>query len=442
MCGLSIVLGADLDAADINMFKNMLTVSQLRGADSTGMFQVREPGKNHNPKQSLGTNALKAAVNSTFFLDTKQADKFLQNNIHKRVLVGHARAATVGSISDENAHPFDMDNVIGAVNGTVTKFDIPDHLGFETDSEAMLNYIDQNDKLEACATLIGLPRAPFAMIFFDRRDNTLNILRSEIESSHESRPLVFYYDKDHTRLYGSSEWWMAFGSAQRNNVILDTKAMSFSPNVNELVVFSLNDDKFIRHPKLIKLVPKRKPVQVYSGSRPAVGTHYPIVDWSQYSDTLGAAKATANEIVSSSATAADLAKTAIQNWPIKQDKKNNSDLEALGERLKKARAEYKKNHSTHGSAVIFDSENDRQYHGPDGAQITERRFREIIGTGCAVCDAVVDWKEPNLDTKIAYLFSDIGTRFICEDCADGDPEWLMTYGRVYKPADALKGKLQ
>jgi hypothetical protein len=117
-------------------------------------------------------------------------------------LMGHCRAATVGSILKSNAHPFSFPGVVGAMNGTFYgSFDGSND--FDTDSEAIFNNIDKAIGEGKDAIEVGLQNSmvyspKFALTFINKKDSTLNFIRNK------ERPLHFTYIHDRKTLVWSS----------------------------------------------------------------------------------------------------------------------------------------------------------------------------------------------------------------------------------------------
>ena len=113
-------------AAERTAFTELLYLDAVRGWDSTGVFNVKPDGS---------TMMFKQASVPTEFLQRTGA----KNVIEKAgvfALVGHNRAATKGLVNDDNAHPFQHDDVIGVHNGTLrTTYQLPNSSKFTVDSD-------------------------------------------------------------------------------------------------------------------------------------------------------------------------------------------------------------------------------------------------------------------------------------------------------------------
>ena len=101
MCGIVAYLTAYSNGFGYNeskVFNNMLFLDTLRGWDSTGVFGVSNVGN---------VGILKAAINAPNFMQTQEYKDFMAEAVKNGMcLIGHNRAATRGSVTDANAHPF------------------------------------------------------------------------------------------------------------------------------------------------------------------------------------------------------------------------------------------------------------------------------------------------------------------------------------------------
>lgn len=201
MCGLVGVAG-DIDAKIIKMFNDMMIFNTTRGRDSTGVASV-----------ARGSNAFdlfKMTVHASVLQEFKGYDRVVTPG--RKALIGHARSATVGTVSVGNAHPFEFDKIIGAHNGTIpyhAKSDLPRHNEFGTDSEALFNSINDRGVSETIGSLTG---GAYALTWFDAENNTMNLLRND------ERPLVFGVINDGKTLVWASEPYFIRAACMRHNI--------------------------------------------------------------------------------------------------------------------------------------------------------------------------------------------------------------------------------
>lgn len=194
MCGIVAVIGNMLKA-DVSAFQDMLVFDAVRGFDSTGVFSVC--GKDNylvkmpvSPQDLMQTRGYK---NATY----KVPD----------ILIGHNRAATVGSVTSANAHPFDVGGIVGVHNGTLTSWkDLKDADKFTVDSECMLHNFEVRGIEETWKTLRGAG----ASVWYDKNTGSTFFIRNK------ERPL--YYAESDKCIYVASEGWMIRVGAGRNNI--------------------------------------------------------------------------------------------------------------------------------------------------------------------------------------------------------------------------------
>jgi|SRR5665213_568963 len=177
MCGLVGCVG-ELTDADIVAFSYLGSLASLRGVDSTGFMDWRDKGKNREqPGWTYGKSLEDAhsvfATNGKFYFDFVWKS-YVKHN--PTVLAAHARAATIGKITVQNAHPFRIEHVLGMHNGTI-RFGLDNADKFETDSQALFdNLVREGDV--AIQKLVDNSNAAYALVWIDSRDKTLNLMRN------------------------------------------------------------------------------------------------------------------------------------------------------------------------------------------------------------------------------------------------------------------------
>ncbi len=193
MCGISGAYSPHMSAKDVEVFKKLLIINQLRGEDSTGVLRVNT-GKQIQMMRGLG--------DSSQFLRTDAAKQFVNIETNPMLLLGHCRKATVGAINKKNIHPFSFQHVIGVMNGTFRgTFDNSDK--FSTDTEAI--YFNINKSIDETGDFVtGLQNSmvyspEYALAFVDRKNSTLNFIKNT------KRPLHFTYVNNRKTLVWSSD---------------------------------------------------------------------------------------------------------------------------------------------------------------------------------------------------------------------------------------------
>ena len=206
MCGLVGVASSLVAGNEIKAFTDLLVMSSLRGMHSTGIGVISKETK--NGKEWINFDIHKQVGDPFAFLDNKQTDRTLSIP-GKKIIFGHTRHATRGTINKVNAHPFETDDVMGAHNGTIMS-GIKDMHKFGTDSEAIYNSIQE---IGAQDTIKDM-RGAWALTWYDVRDNTLNFLRNK------ERPLCFCFNSGGTTVFWASEAGMLYTALARNNITI------------------------------------------------------------------------------------------------------------------------------------------------------------------------------------------------------------------------------
>ena len=152
-------------------FRDLLVLDSLRGFDSTGMFY--EDGKGE-------TKYIKKAITGAEFV----RDNVSRNSMRGyRYAIGHNRAATIGKVTDELAHPFVYENVCGVHNGTISSwrwlFDDADQ-SVESDTAKLYSQLDKTDAdvKSVIGVLDEAEAGAYALVWRDRRVNELRIARN------------------------------------------------------------------------------------------------------------------------------------------------------------------------------------------------------------------------------------------------------------------------
>lgn len=177
--------------------KQALIIDTLRGDDSTGAF-----GVGHNKFFDDGTAYwYKALGGGEHFVDQKEYWENFADVSPYRCVVGHNRAATMGSVDTDSAHPFQEGPITLVHNGTLTStYHLPRSLAelgkeVEVDSHAICHNLATHSVEEVVAGLYGA----FALVWHDARDDSINVVRNS------KRPLHFGLNKTKDTLYFMSE---------------------------------------------------------------------------------------------------------------------------------------------------------------------------------------------------------------------------------------------
>lgn len=189
MCGLVGIAG-DTSGTWKDVFARLLLFDSVRGLHSTGAGFVGRYNDSITVAKALG--------NPFNLLHSDEFEEAISVKHTSKVLLGHNRYATTGDKTVANAHPFALDNVIGMHNGTLDRHshsDLLDYKKFGTDSEAIFNSFDKEDVPSTLKVMSGA----WALVWYDKRDGTLNFLRND------KRPLHYCYSADRCTIIWASE---------------------------------------------------------------------------------------------------------------------------------------------------------------------------------------------------------------------------------------------
>lgn len=206
MCGI-VGCAGNLFMSDFKAFRDMLCFDVVRGQDSTGV--VRIPATvNAKPEvvKELGHPMnLWTPEDKQGLFDDRGVVKW-----QSKCLIGHNRAATIGDVNKENAHPFifegDEGHVYGVHNGTLWTYnDLEgDH---DIDSKAIYQTIADKGIDHCWENLCGAA----ALVWWDQDTQRLYMIRND------KRPL-YIRETGRGSLYWASEPWMIDIAMGRNKI--------------------------------------------------------------------------------------------------------------------------------------------------------------------------------------------------------------------------------
>lgn len=201
MCGIVSIISkraAGFWAAEVELFEGLLVLDTLRGLDSTGVISI------DNRRQ---VKMMKIASHPYHLFAVDEYKKWRgEAQANARILVGHNRKATQGSINSANAHPFHENNIVLVHNGTLRGDHKKDFAPTEVDSHA-LAVAFARDGAEATIPKIN---GAFALVWWDTEKNRLFAVRND------ERPLAMVETEDFIVML--SEPWMALQLLNRKNI--------------------------------------------------------------------------------------------------------------------------------------------------------------------------------------------------------------------------------
>lgn len=251
MCGIAGFVTTEKGKAKLERAKfvaNALLLNTLRGADSTGLFYVP-----HNAKKGDQAGWIKNALSGPEFMNDKEYDKIMDDVDDYSAVVCHNRAATIGKVSTETAHPFQEGPVTLVHNGTLdTTFGLPkamhelnsDKKEGDSKIEVDSHVICHNLSTDSIEKVIGGLWGAFALVWHDARENSLYIIRND------RRPLHITSDLDSNTAYFMSEAEMLSLICKRNSIRIGP---IFQPEAGVLLRFDLSGSKLKPIAKKLKL---------------------------------------------------------------------------------------------------------------------------------------------------------------------------------------------
>lgn len=241
MCGIFGVSGQFITTQPEDKFIRHATIAgAVRGLDATGYVFLT------NSKVSPTTYLKKAVNGATFVNEVWNPEWNMGSSTHS--IIGHNRAATVGSINDDTAHPFIEGNIIGVHNGTLTgdwRGDLQVSRKTDVDSRGLYRAISARGIDWAISNLYGAA----ALVWAEIDSQRMFVYRNA------DRPLHYTENVDTNKVYYASEagmltWLLGKVGIKHGEV----KAF----NVNTLYEITGGTVKVLRTlPRAVKSYPQR-----------------------------------------------------------------------------------------------------------------------------------------------------------------------------------------
>lgn len=194
MCGIVgfVTLAAAMDWSKKRDWLNRaLFVDTLRGEDSTGIFCVPKTEPLNAPL------IYKKAVSGPDFIQLNATKRLLMDTDKYFCVVGHNRKATVGSIRNETAHPFQHGHITLVHNGTLDST-AGIGAGHTVDSEGICKALCETEPKKLLEEIEGA----FTLVWYNHKDGTLHLARNK------ERPLSFCVTKNGETMFFASLPWM------------------------------------------------------------------------------------------------------------------------------------------------------------------------------------------------------------------------------------------
>ena len=210
MCGIcGAIASHTVTPFEVGNVQKLLSLNYYRGRDSTGMFDVVEINKDKLKLTGKGKHKTKEVGHPTLYwkrtdpaflfanreMEIQRITRWTDHTL--RAVVCHARAATIGKVTADNAHPFVFNNILGVHNGTISG-DFKGKEGHEVDSSAIFEGIQKNGIEKTLNTLYeSNGQVAYALVWLDTNTNTVYFIRNSMRPLHYlTRSGTLYFSSD------------------------------------------------------------------------------------------------------------------------------------------------------------------------------------------------------------------------------------------------------
>lgn len=239
MCGICAVISKNtLSDVELETFKQVALLTTLRGHDSSGIIY----SKNRNTKYIKSLVTLGDFVRRVEDLDPGKRES------NPRYVIGHARAATIGGVTKENAHPHHYNHIVGVHNGTIHSFSTEAEDRNMTDSAILYERISEMGEKKAIESA-GV-NAAMALVWVDTKDSCIRFYRNS------QRPLFMGRTHNDTLFLCSEGRMLEFIHARTG-----TSAISSIREVPEKKIFTVRMDGSVEEESFdpFRVIPKTLP---------------------------------------------------------------------------------------------------------------------------------------------------------------------------------------
>jgi hypothetical protein len=233
MCGLVgyITSHAHASSERRKFLEQALIIDTLRGEDSTGIFVV--PHEQDTTHRNGCAGYGKVVCDGYGFVNSDTYKSTMGNDNGKwRAVVGHNRAATIGGVSVDTAHPFNVGPITLVHNGTLRDMSHMRHSDMCKDSHNDSHAIARNlaEVAPGGKSVIEDLDGAFALIWHDARDDRVRIVRNKERPLH----MALSEQGNGSTLYFASEAGMLAWLLKRNGV---THGPIFEPKPGWVLTF-------------------------------------------------------------------------------------------------------------------------------------------------------------------------------------------------------------